>query len=235
MVDVRYSMCAIQYLCPVEARGWDCSACTVASPILLPAHLPLSSQGHDAASESDALTHLFVSGRRRLLTVLKGAWHDFFFSFYATQSGPNKHNTYMWELKVGITCCHEYCIPPIHVPCFCVCESSNSLLQIPKSKRGSGLSFIFHADEDELGVDPFQCLCLHSLLVGIPATLSTTYTHMAHTQTHTLIQSWGEKFKCWGTEETRWRGRQLDLTVWMMMTTSGYQASPSAHTHPHTC
>lgn len=95
MGDVRYSMCAIQYLCPVEARGWDCSACTVASPILLPAHLPLSSQGHDAASESDALTHLFVSGRRRLLTVLKGAWHDFFFSFYATQSGPNKHNTYM--------------------------------------------------------------------------------------------------------------------------------------------
>lgn len=110
MGDVRYSMCAIQYLCPVEARGWDCSACTVASPLLLPAHLPLSSQGHDAASESDALTHLFVSGRRRLLTVLKGAWHDFFFSFYATQRGPNKQAQYLHVRAEGgdHMCCHEY-------------------------------------------------------------------------------------------------------------------------------
>lgn len=33
-------------------------------PLLLPACLPLSSQGHDAAAESHALTHPFVSGRQ---------------------------------------------------------------------------------------------------------------------------------------------------------------------------
>lgn len=186
MGDVRYSMCAIQYLCPVEARGWDCSACTVASPILLPAHLPLSSQGHDAASESDALTHLFVSGRRRLLTVLKGAWHDLFFSFYATQSGPNKHNTYMWELKVGITCAAMNIVSLRSMCHVFVCVSHRTACcRYQNPNGGVGWASSFMLMRMNLAWTLFSVyVCTLSLSVSQQHFPQHTHTWLTHKHTH---------------------------------------------------
>lgn len=111
MGDVRYSMCAIQYLsCGRLWWGLLCLYCCVPPPpsCSSAAHLP---RPRCCCREqcSDSSLCQWETGRR-LLTVLKGAWHDFFFSFYATQRGPNEQAQYLHVRAEGgdHMCCHEY-------------------------------------------------------------------------------------------------------------------------------
>lgn len=95
---------------------------TTVAPLFLPppAGLSMSTQGHAAPAENDALTHLFNSGRQTVDCLQGWKQNGMMMGLYAAQRGHStlqKHSDTHVRIDVETTC-SAMTILPVHVSRF---------------------------------------------------------------------------------------------------------------------